>query len=597
MTLRLVAGTIADADVAGPLRFVGRVDLRRVEVNTTRPLVAFHGMLRLARGAVIAVREVEAGTLRGTLFDPWLPELALPCHALGIAIAEADSSGPTFPRVVARDSFPLRLYAARDRNAPSLTIPDASLGVFSASAHTGNWVRLVSPRGWGSIVGWAPRDQVRLERTGSNYGRGAGRLGGRFTDCGDEGFFVGKVKVPVGTRVFAAPNRHPWAVFARDVSSVSVRVGEELDDWVALRKVGGIESKCDELSAWIPRRAIANQLPAIPLERTLRFERGPDRPHPSRFLFSATALDEHTILVAGGVDVVRGNLAGTSATLLYDTRARTWRDGPPMREAREEHSATLLADGRVLVVGGRDGTRHPIATAELFDPRRGTWTAAATLATPRFSHDAVRLQDGRVLVLGGDDDSATVQIYDPRSDLWGAVLPSPVVRSPATATLLDDGSVFVYSGAGAPAIFDPRRASWREVAGSARDGHVATRLADGRLLVAGGIGESPEHALYYSRDGRTKTVGEIIDPTLAQYRVSTKPDHSAPSAFPSLLQFSDGRVLLVRWDSNAIARSAKGTWSRVVPPLSPGGRIAVQLDGKHGVLLGPEGSIEHVTTK
>jgi len=73
----------------------------------------------------------------------------------------------------------------------------------------------------------------------------------------------------------------------------------------------------------------------------------------------------------------------------------------------------LLADGRVLVVGGYDGVY--LASAELYDPATGAWTAADSLAIGLSSHSATLLADGRVLLTGGHslDVLKNAQIYDP----------------------------------------------------------------------------------------------------------------------------------------------------------------------------------------
>ena len=63
-------------------------------------------------------------------------------------------------------------------------------------------------------------------------------------------------------------------------------------------------------------------------------------------------------------------------------------------------TATLLPNGKVLVVGGRDSI-GPIASAELYDPATGIWSSTGSLNTGRDAHTATLLQDGTVLVAGG----------------------------------------------------------------------------------------------------------------------------------------------------------------------------------------------------
>jgi hypothetical protein len=146
---------------------------------------------------------------------------------------------------------------------------------------------------------------------------------------------------------------------------------------------------------------------------------------------SATLLRDGRVLVVGG-----GPEVGTSAEL-YDPESGTFTPTGDTTIARGGlHSATLLPDGRVLIVGGLvpfDGQprRVPVATgtAEIYDPATGTFTAAGSMAAPRFGHGAALLSDGTVLVAGGShaltDGEAPVivtdaEIYDPATGAFRA---------------------------------------------------------------------------------------------------------------------------------------------------------------------------------
>ena len=69
---------------------------------------------------------------------------------------------------------------------------------------------------------------------------------------------------------------------------------------------------------------------------------------------------------------------------LFDPSTGAWSPGATMAQQRALHTATLLEDGRVLVVGGFDEGGQPLATAELYDPTSGTWSSAGSMATARL---------------------------------------------------------------------------------------------------------------------------------------------------------------------------------------------------------------------
>lgn len=96
-----------------------------------------------------------------------------------------------------------------------------------------------------------------------------------------------------------------------------------------------------------------------------------------------------------------------------------------MTMPRAAHTATLLTSGKVLITGGYGptGFSPPLATAELFDPSSGSFTPTGSMSTPRASHTATLLADGTVLIVGGrsgTEDLATAEIYDPSTDTFAS---------------------------------------------------------------------------------------------------------------------------------------------------------------------------------
>ena len=116
----------------------------------------------------------------------------------------------------------------------------------------------------------------------------------------------------------------------------------------------------------------------------------------------AVALSDGRVLVTGSSDL-NSDAAGPTSEI-YDPATGVWSQTGPMRHARVFHSMTLLPDDRVLVVGGEDpaGERNaPHSSTEIFDPRTETWSPGPDLAAPRFDHSATLLPDGRVFLVGG----------------------------------------------------------------------------------------------------------------------------------------------------------------------------------------------------
>jgi hypothetical protein len=154
-----------------------------------------------------------------------------------------------------------------------------------------------------------------------------------------------------------------------------------------------------------------------------------------RAVHRATALDDGRILVTGGCTLpgCDGFDRGQGSEI-FDPRSGQFAAGPEMTEPRAGHTATLLPDGRVLIVGGYPGEgRAPLATAEVFDPTQDRLVPVGDLAGGRADHSATVLADGLVLIAGGTAEGgsllATTELFDPRT---GRFRPGPALSAPRT---------------------------------------------------------------------------------------------------------------------------------------------------------------------
>ena len=180
---------------------------------------------------------------------------------------------------------------------------------------------------------------------------------------------------------------------------------------------------------------------------TNSFADAPDR-H-INFAFSGplrTRLADGSVLLIG--------VSGLSPNAeLFNARTKKWEvvTSTPGLYETPFGTATLLADGRVLVLGPDTGM---VVGANIFDPASGqvtSLTLPANLTLPMASHAATRLGDriGTVLITGGQNQSGVVTnsvfAYNPTSGAWAQKAPMSQARALHTATLLDDGTVLVVA--------------------------------------------------------------------------------------------------------------------------------------------------------
>ncbi|MBI1765148.1 MAG: hypothetical protein HYR56_27365, partial [Acidobacteria bacterium] len=294
-----------------------------------------------------------------------------------------------------------------------------------------------------------------------------------------------------------------------------------------------------------------------------------------RFKHTATLLPNGKVLVAGGLVSLNQAQVALSSAELFDPSTGLWTATGAMSLPRYNHTATLLPNGRVLVVGGQ-ANQTVFNNAELYDPVTGAWTNTPTPGVARYAHTATLLRTGQVLIAGGVSNggapTSSTQLYDPNSGTtgaWSTTKDLPQPRSAHTATLLPDGAVFVFGGLSvnnqllnSAALYTTAAGSWTPRSFNSpplyRAAHTATLLPNQRVLIAGGQGGKtpsdllslpPEAELY----NHTAGVFETVQPN-----IGARLEHTA-----TLLP--NGKVLL----AGGRIRGAAGTPACLNPGAVP----------------------------
>ena len=270
----------------------------------------------------------------------------------------------------------------------------------------------------------------------------------------------------------------------------------------------------------------------------------------------AVALPDGSVLVAGGSIYNSSSRDITLSSAEIYTAIGAFSQTGSLRTPRSGATATTLADGRILVIGGEQALNaspwhRNLSSAEIYDPATGKFTSTGSMHTARLDATASTLANGDVLVFGGRDDNdldtRSAEIYHPASGSFSIVGDSLVY--PGSSVLLRSGLVFstgftdAGGGTESAELYDPANGSFRlaPVGPIAQYGVKLALLPDGRVLLV---------AENYPGDGCPNAgLAQVYDPLSGTYRL-TGP-MSAPGRFGQVVSLPSGRILFVSGEIDA----------------------------------------------
>lgn len=261
-----------------------------------------------------------------------------------------------------------------------------------------------------------------------------------------------------------------------------------------------------------------------------------------RTFHTATLLSDGRVLLVGGCSATEAEIfdpvTGSAAPTTGDIDSH-----------RDMHTATLLDNGKVLITGGRTAcTMSAVAmnTALLFDPENGTFMrTTGDMMRPRDSHGATLLPDGQVLLAGGSNQGSercpdVLEVYDPNDQTFRDA--ADIISTGGCgggdrheAPILEDGKILLISAYHSLVeVYDPDT-DVISPAGNVeyRGDWTVTGLANGLVLIAGGASPYGESSF---------ALAELYDPNT--HEVVSTIDLATPRSGHTATLLSSGQVLV-----------------------------------------------------
>lgn len=284
--------------------------------------------------------------------------------------------------------------------------------------------------------------------------------------------------------------------------------------------------------------------------------------HTARAKHTATLLNNGTLMVIGGI----GHDSKPLNTVeIWDPVERQWRDAPQLVTARTMHSATLLGDGRLMISGGLNADGMPLNSVEIWNPSSNTWSAGKPLIYPLQAHASSLLANGDVLVMGGltlkDMAAERAMLWSKASEEWrpAGLFDIPMYNkhyNRITLVPLADGSARAFTNYNI-LQWQPAKASTNSYPPyGERDEYASTLLNDGRILFTGGLMVSLGSS--HGAESPPMDAAEIYDPVSNRFTATGRMNQSRFSH--SAIPLNNGDVVVaggwVRTDEIKFHRAA-----------------------------------------